>query len=48
MRENTATKKLVMAGVLTALAVVGSLISFPHRGEQSARRYSTWSTSWQL
>ena len=36
MRENTATKKLVMAGVLTALAVVGSLISFPIAGSKCA------------
>ena len=36
MRQNTATKKLVLAGVLTALAVVGSLISFPIAGSKCA------------
>lgn len=36
MRENTATKKLVLAGVLTALAVVGSMISFPVAGSKCA------------
>lgn len=34
MKQNTATKKLVLAGVLTALAVVGSLISFPVAGSK--------------
>ncbi len=36
MKQNTATKKLVLAGVLTALAVVGSLISFPIAGSKCA------------
>lgn len=36
MKQNTATKKLVLAGVLTALAVVGSLISFPVAGSKCA------------
>ena len=34
MKQNTATKKLVLAGVLTALAVVGSLINFPVAGSK--------------
>ena len=34
MKQNAATKKLVLAGVLTALAVVGSLISFPVAGSK--------------
>ena len=36
MKQNTATKKLVLAGVLTALAVVGSMISFPVAGSKCA------------
>lgn len=36
MQQQTATKKLAMAGVLTALAVVGSMISFPVAGSQCA------------
>ena len=36
MKQNTATRKLVLAGVLTALAVVGSLISFPIAGSKCA------------
>ena len=36
MKQNTATKKLVLAGVLTAVAVVGSLISFPVAGSKCA------------
>lgn len=34
MKQNAATKKLVLAGVLTALAVVGSLINFPVAGSK--------------
>lgn len=34
MKQNTATKKLVLAGVLTALAVVGSLINFTVAGSK--------------
>ena len=34
MKQNTATKKLVLAGILTALAVVGSLINFPVAGSK--------------
>ncbi len=34
--QQTTTKKLAMAGVLTALAVVGSMISFPVAGSQCA------------
>lgn len=36
MQQQTATKKLALAGVLTALAVVGSMISFPVAGSQCA------------
>lgn len=36
MKQNETTKKLAMAGVLTALAVVGSLISFPVAGSKCA------------
>ena len=34
--KNNATRKLVLAGVLTALAVVGSMISFPVAGSKCA------------
>lgn len=36
MKQNQATKKLVFAGVLTALAVAGSMISFPVAGSKCA------------
>lgn len=36
MNQNSVTKKLSMAGVLTALAVVGSLVSFPVAGSKCA------------
>lgn len=36
MKRENATKKLVLAGVLTALAVVGSMISFPVAGSKCA------------
>ena len=36
MNQNNGTKKLAMAGVLTALAVAGSLISFPAAGSKCA------------
>ncbi|MCC8140383.1 MAG: energy coupling factor transporter S component ThiW [Lachnospiraceae bacterium] len=36
MKQNDATRKLAMAGVLTALAVVGSLLSFPVAGSKCA------------
>lgn len=36
MRQQRTTKKLAMAGVLTALATVGSMISFPVAGSQCA------------
>lgn len=36
MKQKDATKKLAMAGVLTAVAVVGSLISFPVAGSKCA------------
>ena len=36
MRQNEGTRKLAMAGVLTAVAVVGSLISFPVAGSKCA------------
>lgn len=36
MNQNNGTKKLAMAGVLTALAVTGSLISFPVAGSKCA------------
>ena len=36
MREKERTRKLALAGVLTALAVVGSLLSFPVAGSKCA------------
>ena len=36
MTQKMTTKKLAMAGVLTALATVGSMISFPVAGSQCA------------
>ena len=36
MKQKNATRKLVLAGVLTALAVVGSMISFPVAGSKCA------------
>ena len=36
MEQKNATRKLVLAGVLTALAVVGSMISFPVAGSKCA------------
>lgn len=36
MKQNDATRKLALAGVLTALAVVGSLISVPVAGSKCA------------
>ena len=36
MTQQRTTKKLAMAGVLTALAIVGSMISFPVAGSQCA------------
>lgn len=36
MTQKMTTKKLAMAGVLTALAIVGSMISFPVAGSQCA------------
>ena len=36
MRQKDGTRKLALAGVLTALAVVGSLISFPVAGSKCA------------
>lgn len=36
MKRNTMTRKLAMAGVLIALAVVGSFISFPIAGSKCA------------
>ena len=32
MKQTTNTKKLALAGVLTALAIVGSFLSFPIAG----------------
>ena len=43
MKQNNTTKKLALAGVLTALAIVGSFISVPVAGA-NALRYSIWST----
>ena len=40
-KQNT-TRKLALAGILTAVAVVGSLISVPVAA--SAPLFSTWST----
>ena len=34
MKQNDTVKKLAMAGVLTAVAVVGSLLSFPIFGSK--------------
>lgn len=42
-KSNT-TRKLALAGILTAVAVVGSLISVPVRAV-NAPRSSTWSMS---
>ena len=36
MKSNDATRKLALAGVLTAIAVVGSMISFPVAGSKCA------------
>ncbi len=36
MKQNDMTRKLALAGVLTALAVVGSLLSFPIAGSKCA------------
>ena len=36
MKQNNITKKLAYAGILTAVAVVGSLISFPVAGSKCA------------
>ena len=36
MKQNNATKKLALAGVLTALAIVGSFISVPVAGSKCA------------
>ena len=36
MKQNETTKKMVLAGVLTALAVAGSMISFPVAGSKCA------------
>ena len=36
MRTNDATKRIVLAGVLTAIAVVGSMLSFPVAGSKCA------------
>lgn len=36
MKQNDATKRLALAGVLTAVAVAGSLISFPVAGSKCA------------
>lgn len=36
MKNENVTKKMVLAGVLTALAVVGSMISFPVAGSKCA------------
>jgi energy coupling factor transporter S component ThiW len=36
MKKNHVTKKLALAGVLTAVAVVGSLLSFPVAGSKCA------------
>lgn len=37
MKQSDTVKKLAMAGVLTAVAVVGSLLSFPIFGSKCAR-----------
>ena len=36
MKQNNTTKKLALAGVLTALAIVGSFISVPVAGSKCA------------
>ena len=36
MKQTTNTKKLALAGVLTALAIVGSFLSFPVAGSKCA------------
>ncbi|OUP19930.1 energy coupling factor transporter S component ThiW [Lachnoclostridium sp. An196] len=36
MRTNDATKRIALAGVLTAIAVVGSMLSFPVAGSKCA------------
>ena len=36
MKQTTNTKKLALAGVLTALAIVGSFLSFPIAGSKCA------------
>ena len=36
MKTNLSTKKIALAGVFTALAVVGSFISFPVAGSKCA------------
>lgn len=36
MKQNDTVKKLALAGVLTAVAVVGSFISFPILGSKCA------------
>ena len=36
MKQNNTTKKLALAGVLTALAIVGSFISVPVAGSNCA------------
>lgn len=36
MKENNTTRKLALAGILTAVAVAGSLISFPVAGSKCA------------
>src|SRR5699024_3580039 len=36
MRTNDATKRIALAGVLTAIAVVGSMLSFPIAGSKCA------------
>ena len=36
MKQTTNTKKLALAGVLTALAIVGSFLSFPIAGSTCA------------